>query len=154
MPTHPTQVSGLISLPNATSRIPDFPSRRIPSSRPKPWPSFVLLALALLAVFVPDLRAFSILETGPDYQVVSYETGDPAGTVVMKIEYPVWDSNQWKVRTTLLDVDALPGWTFDIRSAGGMNGWVEIRFRNGKKSLLFKVRYVPGKTYSDAGTIR
>lgn len=53
------------------------------------------------------------------------------------------------VRTTLLAVEAAPGWTYKVGSAGGSSTAVEVRFESRDYQLKFK----PGKTVIDYGEL-
>lgn len=106
-----------------------------------------LLVVIGLAGCAPA-RADETLEEGPGYFVVRMDP-NAGGAVYVRVDYSATE-----VRTTLLAVEAAPGWSYKVGSAGGSNAAVEVRFESRDYQLKFKALFKPGRTVIDYGELK
>jgi hypothetical protein len=76
-----------------------------------------------------------------------------SGTVALKMENIVV-SGQFKIITTIVSILPEPGFAFNVRKSGGVNGVVEIEFNSANDSSKFSFLYKPGQTKIDYGVMR
>ena len=93
-------------------------------------------------------RADEILEEGDGYYVTRLDP-NAGGAVYLRVDYTTA-----AVRTTVLRVEAAPGWTYRVTAAGGVNSAVEVRFESPQYQSKFKALIKPGKTVVDYGEVK
>jgi hypothetical protein len=104
----------------------------------------VLLGSLLAA---PAVSAAVIVDQGPNFTVIEYCEGNPAGSVTLRNETVLGQSAAtFAVSNSIVSVNPVAGWTFSIKKAGGVNDPIEVQFKNGKQTASFRGKFVPGKT--------
>lgn len=126
---------------------------------PRRTPSFLVhlgsLLLAFATLLAPASRAEWVV-VSPTLVTFSDAVGWNAdwtassGVVSLKME-TVTVSGQVKIRTTIVDIEPAPGFSYEVKKAGGLNGTVEIVFRSATCQSKFSFLYKPGLTRTDYG---
>jgi hypothetical protein len=99
-------------------------------------------ALAFMAVTAaPAAHAATILDQGTNFEVVNFCDGNPAGSVVVRL-----DIAPGAINNSIAEVLPAAGWSYQIKKSGGVNQAIEVQFSNGTQVAKYKSLIEPGKT--------
>ena len=108
-------------------------------------------ALALLAVTAaPAAHAAVLLDQGPNFQVIEYCEGNPAGSVVLRLD----TLGRGAINNSIAQVLPAAGWSYQIKKAGGVNQPVEVQFSNATQTDKYRSLVEPGKTSVSCPVVR
>jgi|ERR1051326_691030 hypothetical protein len=100
-------------------------------------------ALALMALAaVPAANAAVIIDQGTNFEVIEYCEGNPAGSVVIRLDFLAPGS----INNSIYEVLPATGWSYSVKKAGGVNQPVEVQFTNANQKATYKSLVEPGKT--------
>jgi len=110
-----------------------------------------LSALALLTLMAaPAAHAATLLEQGPNYEIIQYCEGNPAGSVVLRLD----TLSDGEINNAIYAVQPAPGWTYTVKKSGGVDQTIEVLFTNGAQTAKYKSLVIPGKTDISCPVVR